>query len=125
MHELSLVMEVYRGCREAMAAHGGGRLEWVRLAVGELAAVEPELLRFAWESALADGPDEGAELQVEWRPVTQTCDSCGPLAERLPGAWLRVCPRCGGSLHLEGGDELIILQLSFQPPGEEEEDTDA
>lgn len=125
MHELSLVMDVYRGSRKAVEAHGGGQIERVRLAVGELAAVEPELLRLAWETALAGTPDEGAELEIEWRPVTQTCGECGPVPDRVPGSWIRLCPRCGGALRLEGGDDLIILQVAFQPPGDEEENSDA
>jgi len=38
-----------------MAGVAGARLSSVRLAVGELAALEPELLRFAWEAVTADG----------------------------------------------------------------------
>jgi hydrogenase nickel incorporation protein HypA/HybF len=111
MHELSLVTEIYRTCRSRM--DGNSRIESVRLAIGELSAVEPDLLQFAWEAVTEGGPDAGATLDVEWRPARQLCDACGQAAERSAGSWLRSCPRCGKPLRIEGGQELDILQFSF------------
>ena len=105
-----------------MDARGAGRLEWVRVAIGELAAVDPELLVYAWEAVVAGGPDAGARLEVEWHPVKQTCAACGETAEREPGSWLRLCPKCGRPVRVEGGDELDVLQLSYLADGEEEEE---
>lgn len=113
MHELSLVTEIYRTARRAVEANGGGRLELVRLAVGELAAVEPDLLSFAWEAVTRDTRDAGARLEVDFRPAKQTCASCGVVPERAPGTWLRLCPRCDGPLGIEGGDELDVLNVTF------------
>src|SRR5512146_1105004 len=94
MHELSLATEVHRACRARIDERGGGRLERVRLAVGELSAVEPELLEFAWQAVVEGGADAGAALEVEWRPARQVCDGCGVVPERAAGDWLRFCPRC-------------------------------
>lgn len=85
------------------------------MAVGELSAVEPELLQFAWQAVTTGTPDEGSRLEVEWRPARQTCLKCGEVAERGAGSWLRLCPRCESPLRVEGGDELDILHLSFTP----------
>jgi len=115
MHELSLVTEIHRACRARIDAQGGGRLERVQLAVGELSAVEPDLLTFAWQAVTADGPDAGAVLEVEWRPARQVCEGCGVVPERAAGSWLRLCPRCQQPLRVEGGDELDILRFSFTP----------
>ena len=82
-------MELYRVCRSELQARGGERLDEVRVAVGELSAVEPELLAFAWEAVIADGPDAGARLDVEWHPARQRCPECGDVVERQPGSWLR------------------------------------
>ncbi len=100
-----------------MEPHGPGRIEVVRVAVGELSAVEPELLVFAWQGVTAGGLDETSRLEVEWRPARQACVACGEVPERPAGSWLRVCPRCAGPLRIEGGDELEILNLSFTPDG--------
>lgn len=118
MHELSLATSIHRTCRATIEARGGGRLDGVRVAVGELSAVEPDLLTFAWEAVVAGGPDAGAQLEIEWRPARQRCGACGEVAERAPGSWLTLCPRCGEPLRIEGGDELDVIQLSFTPDGE-------
>jgi len=117
VHEMGIALEVYRTCREVVEANGGGRLQQARLAVGELSAVEPELLVFAWEAVVADSPDVGSELVIEWRPAVQHCSACGEVKERAEGSWLRLCPDCGLPLQISGGDELDVLQISFE--GEE------
>jgi Zn finger protein HypA/HybF involved in hydrogenase expression len=85
--------------------------------------VEPDLLAFAWEAAVAGTEDEGAKLEVDFRPARQVCRSCGEIAGREPGSWLRLCPRCGGILTVSGGDELDVLTVAFEeavPSGGEE-----
>ncbi len=120
MHEMGIALEIYRTCRDAVAQHGPGRIERVAVAVGELAAVEPDLLRYAWEAVVADGPDAGALLEVEWHPARQHCAECDAPRERTEGSWLRLCPQCGGILTVTGGDELDVLQLTFAADEEEE-----
>ncbi len=121
MHELSLATEIYRTCRASVDARGPGRLDSVRVAIGELSAVEPELLTYAWEAVVSAGPDAGAQLEIEWHAARQVCATCGEVAEREPGRWLRICPTCGQPVHVEGGDELDVIQLSYTPDEAKEE----
>jgi len=107
-------MEIYRTCRETIESHGGGRLEKVRMAVGELSAVEPDLLIYAWEAVVDETRDAAAELEVVWHRANQHCSACGEAKVRSEGSWLRVCPDCGMPLQVDGGDELDILDLSFE-----------
>jgi len=113
VHEMSIAASIYETCRDVVARRGGGRLESVRVAVGELSALEPELLVFAWQALTQGGADEGCHLDVEWRPARQTCRSCGEEKPRGPHSWLRLCPDCGQPLEVEGGDELDVLELSY------------
>lgn len=113
MHELGIAEEVYRGSRAAVAAYAAARLERVRVAVGELTAIEPELLVFAWEAVTAGGPDAGATLEVERRPARQFCPTCRADRARDAGVWLRRCRVCGGALDVVGGLELDLLQVTF------------
>lgn len=117
MHETGLAFEVYRIARETARSNGGGRLTAVSLRVGELSAVEPELLVYAWEALTAGGPDAGARLDVEWRPAEQSCPTCGAVAERAPGSWLRLCPACGALLRVSGGDDLDVRRVTFEEGG--------
>ena len=106
--------------RRARTEAGKAREESKRIrvtefvSVGELSAVEPELLLYAWEAVVADGPDNGAELLIEWRPADQRCATCGEAKERASGSWMRLCPDCGMPLEVSGGAELDILDLSFE-----------
>jgi Zn finger protein HypA/HybF involved in hydrogenase expression len=115
---MGIALEIHRACRDTVDEHGGGVLEKVRLAVGELSAVEPDLLRFAWEALTTDGPDQGSELVIEWRPAHQHCPDCGEGKDRAEGSWLRLCPDCGGPLVVEGGSELDLLEVTFSAPEE-------
>jgi hydrogenase nickel incorporation protein HypA/HybF len=114
MHETGLAVEIRRIAREAVAGRGPGRIELVRVAVGELSAVEPDLLEFAWEAAVAGTEEAASKLEVDFRPARQTCRACGEIAGRAPGSWLRLCPRCGEALTVSGGDELDVLKVVFE-----------
>ena len=83
----------------------------MRIAVGELASVDPELLRFAWDEIAAGGERPVPDLVIECRPARQLCAACGEIPERQPGSWMRLCPRCGEALRVEGGDELDLLEV--------------
>jgi hydrogenase nickel incorporation protein HypA/HybF len=111
---MGVAAEVRRIARESVADRGPGRITCVRLAVGDLAAIEPELLTYAWAALVAGTPEDGAALEVDWRPATQTCRVCGDLPGRAPGTWLRLCPRCDGILSVTGGDDLDVLSVVFE-----------
>ena len=113
MHEMGIAMSIYDTARAAVAKHGGGRMDEVQVAVGELSALEPELLRFAWEAVVASGPHAGCRLAIDWRPARQLCPACGAEKSRTAGSWLHLCPDCGGPLTIEGGDDLDLLHVSF------------
>lgn len=113
MHEMGIALEVYEQCREAVSGYGPGRLEKVWMAVGELSAVEPELIAFAWQAVTADTQDEESKLEIRWCPARQTCPDCGPVEARAEGSWLRLCPECFMPLVVEGGDELDIERIKY------------
>jgi len=113
VHELGVAMEIYRSSRGAVKHCGSGRLRSVRVAVGELASVEPDLLRSAWHAVTQGGPDDGARLAIEWCPARQFCAGCGAEKPHSLGSWLRLCPDCGLPLQVQGGSELDLLQVEF------------
>lgn len=113
MHEMGIALEVYRQCREAVADYGSGHIDRVNLAVGELSAVEPDLMTFAWEAVTIDTPDATSKLEVRWCPATQNCSTCGVIKDRAEGSWLRLCPNCSMPLEVTGGDELDIESIQY------------
>jgi hydrogenase nickel incorporation protein HypA/HybF len=125
VHELSIAQEILSSARAALQPYPGARMERVRVAVGELTAIEPELLRFAWEALLEGTPEAACDLDVEWRPAQQLCATCGVPKARPPRGWLPLCGDCGGPLRVDGGQELDLLQVSFVvPDGENGHDRD-
>jgi hydrogenase nickel incorporation protein HypA/HybF len=114
MHETALAAEILKIARASAEANGGGRLTAVSIVVGELSAVEPDLIAFAWEAVTSGTDDAGSTLEVEFRPARQTCRVCGDVPERAPGSWLRLCPRCQEPLRVEGGDELDVARVTFE-----------
>ena len=118
MHEMTIAAEIQRIGRATVERNGDGRLDSVRVAVGELTAIEPQLLVFAWEALTRGGPDEGARLDVEWRAARQFCATCGGWKTRGHGTWLRLCPDCGMPLKVEGGTELDVLEVAYTTEAE-------
>jgi hydrogenase nickel incorporation protein HypA/HybF len=113
VHEMGLAAEIYRIGRRSADDGGGGPLESVTVVIGELAAVEPELLEFAWRATVEGTTDAQARLFIDWRAARQICSRCGEIRERMPGSWLRLCPRCEEPLAVSGGDELEVRTVAF------------
>lgn len=102
-----------------MRAHAPARLTRAKVAVGEFSAVEPDLLSFAWEAIVGEGPDQGAALEIDWRPGRQYCPACRADKRQGEGSWMRVCLDCGAPLQIEGGTELDVIEIELVPAGEE------
>ena len=46
--------------------------------------------------------------------AAKTCPNCGESKDRSEGSWFRICPDCGAPLEVRGGDELDVLEVSFE-----------
>lgn len=113
MHEMGIAAELWRLCAQREHEHGA-RADVVRIAVGELASVEPALLELAWRQIAAAPDGTAPRLEIEFCAARQTCARCGDVAERQPGTWLRLCPTCGSALHIAGGDELDLVEVLYR-----------
>ncbi len=114
MHEYSLVQDVVRRveeearCRAALAVHR------VRVAIGQLAGVEPELFRNAYELLRAGTMCDRAELELVIRPATFSCPGCG---RRFAAGEPLSCGPCGRPARMDqGGDALILEAIDLEVP---------
>lgn len=114
MHEVSIAAGLLEAADRLLPP--GARLEEIYVAVGELSAVEPDLLMYAWEGLRADTPHAEAELHVEWRQARQYCPACQCEFPRPEHGWLDACPRCDSPLEIRGGYELDLLRLVYTEP---------
>ncbi|HVV82460.1 MAG TPA: hydrogenase maturation nickel metallochaperone HypA [Kofleriaceae bacterium] len=112
MHEYSIVSALVDQVAQA-AEPRGARVQRVHVAIGELAGVDIELLRTAFDTFRARTVCEDAELEV--RPVAAAwrCARCDAAIEA--GAVLR-CPGCGRPARLTAGDEIVLERIELEVP---------
>ena len=110
MHELSLAKGVVDILCEEAARHEVSRIQQVRLRVGVLRAVVPDLLRTGMEYASDGTAASGATVEIEEVAGRARCPDCQheyDIAELL-----FLCPRCerlGGEIL--AGQELQIVEF--------------
>ena len=113
MHELGIAEAGIRAAVAEMEHHGASRILSVTLRIGELAAVDPEALRFAFEVACGGTPAEGAALEIENVAAQAWCESCR-LAFKPDSASFFCCPECGQySGQLRQGREIELARLEM------------
>ena len=102
MHEVSIAEGIVSAVLKTLGNESVPRILSVRVAVGELAGVDCETLRFAWPSVTRETILEGAELQIE-RPPGRALPRHGD-----------ACPLCGGwRLAPVAGHELKVLDFEI------------
>lgn len=111
MHEYSIVRALLERVEREAAARRATAVHRLTVRVGELSAVEPDLLSTAFE-AYRDGTlCRDAQMQIERVPARWVCRACAqPLA---PGAALR-CVACNAPARLESGDEIVLARIEME-----------
>ena len=113
-NEITIAEELYRAARAYVDDHGAVRMNTVRVAVGERLHANPELIVSAWNFSVQESVDEGAQIKVEIRQARQSCPKCGPVP-RFQETLSRFCPKCSRSVSTEGGQEMQVLEIDFEP----------
>ena len=113
MHEYSVVQALLARVETAARAKGATRVHKLRVSLGELAGVEPELFLTAYETfrertICADAPLELQRIAAQWG-----CPRCELGIAR--GTALR-CTSCGGPARLLQGDELVLESIELEVP---------
>jgi hydrogenase nickel incorporation protein HypA/HybF len=111
MHEVSLVQALFDQADHAIGSHPSAAVRQVSVRIGQLAGVEEELFRTAFEGCKRDRGYSNATLQVTLEPAVWSCRACSaPASTAEP---LR-CPVCGGAPELSAGSELILQRLELE-----------
>jgi len=111
MHEMSLAAGVLQIIEEHSVQHGFQRVSAVFLEVGELAGVEVEALRFAFDAVTRGTLAEGARLEIDTLPGQGWCLQCSDTIalSQLYDA----CPCCGSyQIQVTGGTEMRVKELA-------------
>ena len=113
MHELSLAQSVVELIEAAALREGFARVHTVRLDIGALSCVEPEALRFAFESATVGTCAQGARLEILPVAGQGACPVCGHQTDM--DTLYDLCPACEAApLHVLRGTEMRVRDLDVE-----------
>jgi hydrogenase nickel incorporation protein HypA/HybF len=89
------------------------RILGVRLRIGPLSGVEPQLLADAFPIAAAGTLAETAHLDIDTQPVQVRCLSCHRESDATPNRLL--CAHCGDfRTQLISGDEMLLVSVELE-----------
>lgn len=113
MHEMSLAESVREIVDDTARASGARRVLSVRLEIGQLAQVEVDAMRFAFEVVQRGSLADTARLDIVEVDGTAWCMSCSqPVVITRRGD---PCPRCGShQLQVTGGDRMRVLDIEIE-----------
>ncbi|HUK87986.1 MAG TPA: hydrogenase maturation nickel metallochaperone HypA [Terriglobales bacterium] len=109
---MSIANSILEAVRKESAARGGARVSKVGVRVGELAAIDPEALRFCFEAMVQGSDLEPLALEIEVKPRKQRCPACG--LTFVVKDYNLACPTCGAQqTECVSGDELDLAYLEI------------
>ena len=116
MHEAGIAWQVIDTCTAHLRMHHAARATCVGLRIGALASVDPEALRFCFDSLKKDTPLDSATLRIEWRSrFGCSCEHTPVVLDVRPGT----CPSCGAAESLADAFALDIRYLEFDDGGDD------
>ncbi|GAB4058958.1 hydrogenase maturation nickel metallochaperone HypA [Uliginosibacterium sediminicola] len=113
MHELSLAERALQIVDTAARQAQASRVTRIRLAVGALAHVDAETLRYCCELVSRDTLAAGAQIDIERLAGRAHCQRCAADIELTQFG--QTCPHCGSyALQITAGEELQVLDVAIE-----------
>lgn len=113
MHELSLVASMFETLLDLARTHNARRITGVKIQIGALAGVVPELLETAFDSYKKGTLAEDAVLTMVKPPFTIRCRACGN--ETVRDDFVMACPGCASTdLEITHGTELVLEKVELE-----------
>ena len=114
MHELSVCESLMGQVRAIASDRGGLEVLLVRVRIGPLSGVEPDLLRRAFEIARAGPFTADAALEIETIAIEVACRDCGGRGPARPNRLL--CPDCDSyRVQVLSGEEMLLTRVELRP----------
>ena len=113
MHEYSIVAALLKRVEVEAESRGATAVHQIRVRIGELSGVEPELLASAYELFRERSVCAAAELEIVPAPARWACPECGGTIES--GMILR-CPACSIPARLTDGGEILLERIDMEVP---------
>lgn len=113
MHEMSLAQDVLRIIEDAARVQNFNRVRCVTLEIGKLSSVEPDAIRFCFETVMNGSVAENARLDIIETAGTGRCARCA--LDMALAALYDPCPNCGGyQVSVTGGDAMRVIELEVE-----------
>ena len=121
MHEMSMMSSLFDIILKKAEEYDARKINLIKVKIGALAGVVPELLESAFEVFSKNTIAEGALFKIEEVPFKVRCKNCGETKiEKKDFIW--ICPTCMSSdLEINSGDDLIVERMEV----EVDEETDS
>ncbi len=116
MHEMGIASSVLEAVRTEMRRYPESYPCKVGVRIGEVAAIDPEALRFCFEAMVLDSDLASVELAIEVCPRRHRCLACGH--EFVVHDYDCSCPKCASlGTSCISGDELELAYLEVEQYG--------
>jgi hydrogenase nickel incorporation protein HypA/HybF len=113
MHELSVVANLFEILEEKVREKKGKKIFSVKLQVGALAGVVPELLMTAFDIYKKDTIASEAELEIKKVPLKVQCKDCHKVM--VKDDFIFICDHCGfTNLKTLEGTEMILEKMDIE-----------
>jgi hydrogenase nickel incorporation protein HypA/HybF len=116
MHELGIANSVLEAVRTEMVRYPGMYPRRVGVRIGELAAIDPDALRFCFEAMILHTDLESLQLGIERCPRCHRCEVCG--RDFVVRNYDLRCPECASlETTFVSGDDLGLAYLEVEEYG--------
>jgi hydrogenase nickel incorporation protein HypA/HybF len=113
VHELAVAQALVEQVDAVIDQHNAAQASMIRVRIGPLAGVVPELLASAFPLAAAGSRMEHAQLEFILAPIRVHCQTCG--AETEAAMNRLVCGACGDwHTQVISGDELLLESVELE-----------
>ncbi len=113
MHETSIAQDIIAIVEETLNEHPGCRLKGVKVSIGEMIAVVPDLLQHAYDSLTFDTPICGSILDITIIPISALCQTCQKSFGLNEYEFL--CPACqSADIEVKTGNEFFIKEIEVE-----------
>jgi len=117
MHEVSLMKGLLDIVAETARREKASKVDLIHLRIGEMAGVNFESLRFAFDILSKGTPADGGSLEYEEVPLRGRCRECSK--EFHPERLVFRCPSCGGaSVEIVSGREMEVDYILLGEDGD-------
>jgi|GEM_PF-157301 len=117
MHEMSIIESLVEAVNKERQAYPGAQVIAVRVRVGALRLVVPEVMESCYAAATLDTPLEGSRLELEQVAATARCGQCAHEFV-VEENWFECpnCHACGGELLTGQELDLTSIELEHAAP---------